>query len=139
MKHKKSGIFKRTAISVMAAVCALSSATALSANAASYTREDILPSNGYVVGTTAAYSDTTATCTGKIVSGPSTSIEVSGKGYFGSKADLIVKTLNPQKKSNTQKYSRNITNAKKAIGCRCTVTYCGSYTYKAKTGTVTAN
>lgn len=136
MKHKNTGIFKRTAISVMAVVCALSSATALSANAASKTSEDILPDSGYVVGTTAAYSGTTATCTGRVVSGPSISIKVGGTGYFGTKEDLIEKNLPSKTKDNTQKYSRDITNAQKAIGCRCIATYNSVKSYSVNTGTV---
>lgn len=135
MKHKNTGIFKRTAISVMAVACALSSAAALSANAASTTSEDILPGSGYVVGTTAAYSGTTATCTGKVISGPPITITVGGKGYFGTKTNLTIKTLEAKSKDNTQKYSRDITNTKTAIGCRCNATYMGN-SYEVTKGTV---
>ena len=139
MKHKKTSKLKRTIFTVAAVVCTIASFNIISADAASYTREDILPSSGYVVGTTAAYSGTTATCTGKVISGPPITITISGKGYYGTQNDVVVKTLTTKSKANATTYSRDITSTKTAIGCRCTATYSGNHTYIAKKGIVSVS
>ena len=95
MEHKKAGIFKRTAISVMAAVCALTSATALSANAASTSERDTL-SNGYVVTTTATRTTYTASGKAAVTSGGPTTIHLVTKGFFGS----TTKSYNSSKKKD---------------------------------------
>lgn len=77
----------------MAAVCALSSATALSANAASVTKEEVLPKTGYVVNTTATYSGTEVTSKGRVASGSPTKIVVWGTGYFNTKSNLKTKAI----------------------------------------------
>lgn len=83
MKHKKAGIFKRTAISVMATVCALTSAAALSANAASTSERAVLK-NGYVVTTTATRTTYTASGKAAVTSGGPTTIHLVTKGFFGT-------------------------------------------------------
>ncbi len=91
MVKKNIKIFKRTAISVMAAVCALSSAASLSANAKSTSSRQEL-SNGYVVTTTATRTTYTASGKAEVTSGGSTSIKLVTKGFFTYNGDKYSST-----------------------------------------------
>lgn len=98
---RKNGAFKRVLIATMAAVCALSSAAAISASAASTTIYGTT-SSGYRVSSTATYSGKKVTGKGSVVSGGPCSIQVHAYGYYTSGTQKLLSCETEDKRDNTQ-------------------------------------
>ena len=82
MKQQTSKI-KRIALTTMAVACAFSSIAAISANAASNTRNAEM-SNGYTVSSTTRYAGNATTGEGNVTNGGPCSIKVLVYGYYKS-------------------------------------------------------
>lgn len=134
MKHKISKK-KRMAIAIMAVLCAFSSVTAVSANAASNTKYKEM-SNGYTVSSYTGYSGVATTGVGKVTNGGTCSIKVWAYGYYKSGGYVKLSCNSYDNVDNNKSLTVSTSGYYTLVGSKCISTFNSATTVTATVGTV---
>lgn len=134
MKHKVN-VIKRTSLTALAVVCALSSTAAINANAASNTRYAEM-SNGYTVSSYTGYSQKATTGIGTVTNGGPCSIKVWAYGYYKSGNYVKLSCNSYDNVSNNKSLTVNTSGYYTLVGSKCISTFNSATTVQASVGSV---